>query len=132
MILKADRISDEKLDALDEQHDGRILHAWQPAIPRRGKEAPEGAAAWEAVFRAPSRREMMLFQQSIDSAASAATRALAPENLARACVIHVTGSAKAPAEAFGDLVERFPGIPAYVSTGLARLAGFVIDAHEKL
>jgi hypothetical protein len=132
MILKADRISDEKLDALDEQHDGRILHAWQPAIPRRGKDAPEGAAAWEAVFRAPSRREMMLFQQSIDSAASAATRALAPENLARACVIHVTGSTKPAAEAFGDLVERFPGIPAYVGTGLARLAGFVIDQHEKL
>lgn len=132
MILKADRISEEKLDALDEQHDGRILHAWQPAIPRRGKDAPEGAAAWEAVFRAPSRREMMLFQQSIDSAASAATRALAPENLARACVIHVTGSTKPAAEAFGDLVERFPGIPAYVGTGLARLAGFVIDQHEKL
>ena len=132
MILKADRISDEQLDALDAPHDGRILHAWQPAIARRGREVPEDAAAWEAVFRAPSRREMMLFTQSIDSAASAATRALAPENLARACVLHVSGSSKPAGEAFGELVERFPGVPAYVSTGLARLAGFVIDAHEKL
>jgi hypothetical protein len=132
MILKSERITDEQLDALDAAHDGRILHAWQPAIARRGREVPEDAAAWEAVFRAPSRREMMLFQQSIDSAASAATRALAPENLARACVLHVSGSNKPAGEAFGELVERFPGVPAYVSTGLARLAGFVIDAHEKL
>lgn len=132
MITKEHRITEEQLDKLDAEHDGRILHAWQPAIPRRGKEAPEGAAAWECVFRAPTRREMMLFQQSVDSAASSATRALAPENLARACVVLVAGSAKPASEAFGELVERFPGVPAYVSTGLARLAGFLIDQHEKL
>lgn len=132
MITKEQRITEEQLAELDEQHEGRIVHAWQPPFVRRGKEAPEGAVAWECVFRPPTRREMMLFQQAIDSSSSPATRALAPENLARACVIAVAGSSKPAAEAFGELVERYPGIPAYVSTGLAKVAGFQIDAHEKM
>lgn len=127
MILKADRISDADLDKLDAEHDGRILHVFQGALPRRGQEAPEGAVAWECVFRAPTRRELAMFTQSIDSSVSAATRSMAPEMLAKACVLHVTGSSDDARKAFDALVEKFPGVPLSVAPKLAKLSGFEVE-----
>lgn len=129
MILASDRITEEQLDKLDAEHDGRILHIWQAAIPRRGKDAPDGAVAWECVFRAPKRRELAMFTQSIDSSVSAATRSTAPETLAKMCVLHVSGSSDEPSKAFDALLEKFPGIPLRVAAQLAKLSGF--EAEEK-
>lgn len=127
MIIKENRIKPEILDALDEQHDGRIVHATQDVLPRR-KAPPEGAVEWECVFRVPTRRELQIFYQQIDSSVSAATRAMAPETLARSCVVAVAGSDDEPKKAFDALLEKYPGIPNRVATALAKLAGF--DAAE--
>lgn len=128
MITKSQRISAEKLDELDAAYDGRIIHAWQDALPRRNKQPEEGAVEWECVFRVPNRRELQIFYQQIDSSASSATRALAPETLARSCVAAVAGSDAEPKTAFDALLDKYPAIPARVATALAKLAGF--DAAE--
>lgn len=127
MILKADRISEAELDKFDAEHDGRILHVWQSAMPRRNQDAPDGAVAWECVFRAPSRRELAMFTQSIDSSVSAATRSMAPEMLAKACVVHVTSGGEDVRKAFDALVEKFPGVPLSVAPKLAKLSGFEVE-----
>ena len=130
MITASQRITTEQLDEFDSLHDGRIVHAWQAPIPRR-KPAPEGAAEWECVFRVPTRRELQMFLQQIDSGASLATRAMAPESLARACVIAVAGAEGDAKQAFDALLERYPGIPQRVATDLAKLAGFDAGDIEK-
>lgn len=131
MISKDQRITQEELDLFDDEHDGRIIHAWQNALPRR-KPTPEGALEWECVFRVPTRRELQMFLQQIDSGSSLATRAMAPEGLARACVVHVSGGTKNDARIdFDALLEKYPGIPQRVATDLAKLAGFDAGEIEK-
>ncbi len=133
MLLAEQRISSDDLDKLDDQYEGRIVHAWQDPLPRRnGKEAPKGAVAWECVFRAPNRRELALFAQQTDAAASPATRSKAADMLAMTCVIHVSGGAKGNArEDFDALLETWPGIPARVATALGKIAGFEAEQVEK-
>lgn len=128
MIIKEQRISEESLYDLEDKH-GLVMRASQPAIARRGKLPPEDAVEWECVFRAPNRRELAMFTQAIDSSASAATRAMAPETLALTCVVHVSGTEGDPRASFAALIEKFPGIPHRVTPGIAKLAGF--EAEEK-
>ena len=131
MIAPDQRVTAEQLDHLDTVYDGRIVHAWQAPIPRR-KPAPEGAAEWECVFRVPSRKELHVFLQQIDGSSSLATRAMAPETLARACIVHVSGAGETDAkQAFDALLDRYPGIPQRVATDLAKLAGFDASDIEK-
>lgn len=130
MISKEQRISQDDLDLFDDEHDGRIIHAWQSTLPRR-KPTPDGACEWECVFRVPTRRELQMFLQQIDSGSSLATRAMAPETLARACVIHVSGGKGDARIDFDALLEKYPGIPQRVATDLAKLAGFDAGDIEK-
>ena len=128
MLTKDQRISEVDLYALEDKH-GLVMRASQAAIARRGVTPPDDAVEWECVFRAPGRRELAMFTQSIDSGSSAATRAMAPESLALTCVVHVSGADGDARTAFAALIERFPGIPHRVTAGIAKLAGF--EAEEK-